>query len=279
MLEPEVMDTPEEARDNLAAIAADLQYKPGRSWRNLQDTADAVPAMEDFTQTWQSWRRGLDYYDEDVLTWLWADVIIRQQTKGAKSLDDFCRAFHGGPGGAPALKAYNFEDVVAALNTVETYDWAGFLNQRLHSTDAHAPLGGIEHSGWKLVYDGVRSEFWKAVESDRKQVDLTYSIGLRVKEDGDILDVRYQGPGQKAGVAPSVKLIAVNGRQFTPTVLREAVAKTASDAKPLELLLKNGEFYATHRVEYRGGEKYPHLARDADSPDLLSAIIAPKAKK
>jgi len=165
------------------------------------------------------------------------------------------------------------------LNTVETYDWAGFLNQRLHSTDAHAPLGGIEHSGWKLVYDGVRSEFWKAVESDRKEVDLTYSIGLRLKEDGDIVDVRYQGPAQKAGVAPSVKLIAVNGRQFTPTVLREAVAKTASDAKPLELLLKNGEFYATHRVEYRGGEKYPHLARDADSPDLLSAIIAPKVKK
>jgi hypothetical protein len=62
-------------------------------------------------------------------------------------------------------------------------------------------------------------------------------------------------------------------------VLREAVAKTASDARPLDLLLKNGEFYATHRVEYRGGEKYPHLVRDADAQDLLSGIIAPKVKK
>jgi predicted metalloprotease with PDZ domain len=271
--------TVEDYRESLAATAADLDTKFGRSWRPLEDTAVAAQVLYEAGSDYANYRRGVDYYPEGTLIWLEADVTIRQLSKGTKSLDDFCRAFHGGPGGAPALKAYNFEDVVAALNTVETYDWAGFLNQRLHSTDAHAPLGGIEHSGWKLVYDGVRSEFWKAVESDRKEVDLTYSIGLRLKEDGDIVDVRYQGPAQKAGVAPSVKLIAVNGRQFTPTVLREAVAKTASDAKPLELLLKNGEFYATHRVEYRGGEKYPHLARDADSPDLLSAIIAPKVKK
>jgi len=226
-----------------------------------------------------NYRRGVDYYPEGVLIWLEADVTIRQLSKGSKSLDDFCRAFHGGPGGAPALKAYNFDDVVAALNAVQPYEWAGFLNQRIHSTDAHAPLGGIEQGGWKLVYDGTRSEFWKAVESDHKEVDLSYSIGLRVKEDGAIADVTYQGPAQKAGVAPAVKLIAVNGRQFTPTVLREAVAKTASDPKPLELLVKNGEYYETRRVEYRGGEKYPHLVRDDGAKDLLSDIIASKVKR
>jgi len=35
--------------------------------------------MEDFTPTWQSWRRGLDYYDEDVLNWLWVDVLLRNR--------------------------------------------------------------------------------------------------------------------------------------------------------------------------------------------------------
>ena len=78
--------------------------------------------------------------------------------------------------------------------------------------------------------------------------------------------MRYGGPAQKAGVAPSVKLIAVNGRQFNPTVLREAVAKTATDSKPIELLVKNGEFYQTFRVAYHGGEKYPHLVRDPRRP-------------
>ena len=75
-----------------------------------------------------------------------------------------------------------------------------------------------------------------------------------------------------------MKLIAVNTRQFTPTVLREAVAKTATDTKPLELLIKTGEFYETYRIDYHGGERYPHLMRDSATPDLLTAILAPKAK-
>jgi predicted metalloprotease with PDZ domain len=140
-------------------------------------------------------------------------------------------------------------------------------------------MGGIEGAGWKLVYDDVRSDFWKAVEADKKLVDLTYSIGLKVKEDdGTIADVRYGGPAQKAGVAPGVKLIAVNGRQFTPTVLREAVAKTASAEKPMELLLKNGEYYETRRVEYGGGERYPHLVRVEGTEDVLARIIAAKSR-
>jgi predicted metalloprotease with PDZ domain len=106
-------------------------------------------------------------------------------------------------------------------------------------------------------------------------VDLTYSIGLKVTEDGNILDVAYDGPARKAGVTPSVKLIAVNGREFNPTVLREAVKATAQ--RPVELLIKNGEFYETHRLDYSGGERYPHLVRDESAPDLLTQVIAPKA--
>jgi predicted metalloprotease with PDZ domain len=167
---------------------------------------------------------------------------------------------------------------VAGLNGVQKYDWAGFLNQKLHSTDAHAPLGGVQKSGWKLVYDGTRSDLWRAREEQEKVVNLSYSIGLAVKEEGDITDVTYGGPAQKAGVAPSTKIVAVNNRQFSPTVLREAVQKTASDAKPIELLIKNGEYYETHRIDYRGGERYPHLVRDDSGPDILADIIKQHAK-
>lgn len=266
----------EDYRESLASTAAELDTKFGRTWRPLEDTAVAAQILYEAGNDYSSLRRSVDYYPEGTLIWLEADVLIRQLSKGAKSLDDFCRAFHGGPGGAPALKPYNFEDVVAALNAVQPHDWAGFLNQRLRSTDAHAPLGGIEHSGWKLVYDGVRSDFWKAVEEDRKLTDLSYSIGLKVKEDGTVIDVAFGGAAQKAGVAPAVKLIAVNNRQFNPTVLREAVQKTATDSKLLELLVKTGEYYETHRVDYHGGERYPHLVRDGSTPDLLSEIIKPK---
>jgi len=269
----------EDYRDSLAATAAQLDTKFGRTWRPLEDTAVAAQLLYDAGTDYTNYRRGVDYYPEGTLIWLEADVLIRQLSNGTRSLDDFCRAFHGGPGGAPALKSYEFADVVAALNAVQPHDWAAFLNQRLHSTGAHAPLGGIEHGGWKLEYDGTRSDYWKAAEGDRKELDLSYSIGLRVKEDGSIADVTYGGPAQKAGVAPAVKLIAVNGRQFTPTVLREAVAKTATESKSLELLLRNGEYYETRKVEYRGGEKYPHLVKDGAAKDLLAEIIAAKVKR
>jgi len=268
--------SPENYRESLAGTAAELDTKFGRTWRPLEDTAVAAQILYEAGDDYTSLRRSVDYYPEGTLIWLEADVTIRQLSKGAKSLDDFCRAFFGGPGGTPALQPYNFEDVVAALNAIQPYDWAGFLNRRLQSTDAHAPLGGIEHSGWKLAYDGVRSDFWQAVEEDRKISDLSYSIGLKVKEDGTITDVQFGGPAQKAGIAPAVKLIAVNNRQFNPTVLREAVQKAATDARPLELLIKTGEYYEVHRVDYRGGERYPHLVRDPSVPDLLSEIIKPR---
>jgi predicted metalloprotease with PDZ domain len=270
----------EDYRESLAQTAAELDNKYGRTWRPLEDTAVAAQVLYEAGSDYQSLRRSVDYYEEGSLIWLDADVLIRQLSKGKKSLDDFCKLFYGGTSGPPALKPYGFDDVVAALNTVQPYDWAAFLNQRLHSTDPHAPLGGIDHSGWKLTFDGVRSDFWKAREDTRKVVDLTYSLGLLISaDDGTVNDVRYGGPAQKAGLTPSVKLIAVNTRQYSPTVLREAIAKTATDAKPIELLVKNGEFYQTIRIDYKGGERYPHLTRDGGKPDLLTAILAPAAKK
>jgi len=271
------LESMEDFRESLAIEAAALDAKSGRAWRPLEDTAVAAQFLYEAGNDYADYRRSVDYYPEGTLIWLDADVTIRQLSKGARSLDDFCRAFEGGPGGAPAMKPYNFDDLVAALNAIQPYDWANFLNRRLHSTEPHAPLGGIEHSGWKLVYDGERSEFLKAEEAEQKTLNLSYSLGLKVKEDGTVVDIAYGGPAHKAGIAPAVTIVAVNSRQFTPTVLREAVDATASAAKPLDLLIKTGEYYETHRIDYHGGERYPHLVRDPAVPDLLSEILKPLA--
>lgn len=269
--------TAEDYRESLAATAAEMDATPGRAWRPLEDTAVAAQVLYATGSDYGSYRRSVDFYSEGTLLWLEIDTTIRQLSKGAKSVDDFCKLFHGGASGAIAMKTYNFDDVVAALNTVQPHDWAAFLNQRLKSTSERAPLGGIEKSGWKLVYDNVRSDFWRAVEDRRKWTDMRYSIGFGVREDGSIVDVVPGTAAEKAGVAPSVKLIAVNNRQFTPTVLRDAVAATAQ-GKPLELMIRNGEFYSTHKLDYKGGERYPHLVRDNALPDLLSNIIQAKVK-
>jgi predicted metalloprotease with PDZ domain len=270
--------TPQEYRDSLAITAAALDTEYGRTWRPLEDTAVAAQLLYTTGDDYGAYRRSVDYYPEGTLIWLEADATIRQLSHGARSLNDFCRLFHGGPGGAPAMKTYTFQDVVVALGDVQPYDWAAFFNQRLHSTSPHAPLGGIERTGWKLAYDDVRSEFWKSSEEAFKGADLSYSIGLKVKEDGTIADVALNGPAAKAGVAPTGKLIAVNTRQFNTTVLREAIQAAKSALAPLELLVKSGEYYKTYAVDYHDGERYPHLVRDAGTPDLLSQIIAPLAK-
>ena len=267
--------TPDEFREDLAITAAALDRQSGRTWRPLEDTAVAAQILYNARDDYAGYRRGVDYYDEGTLIWLEADVLIRDLSKGAKSLNDFCRAFHGGPGGVPALKTYTFEDVVAGLNSVQPYDWANFLHQRLESTAPHAPLGGIENSGWKLAFTTSRSEMWRNHEEESKTVNMLYSIGLKVSEDGGISDVAIGGPAQKAGISPSTKLVAVNNRQYSPVILREAVQA----AKPIEFLIKNGEYYQTFKIDYRGGEQYPNLVRDETKPDVLSKIIEPLAPK
>jgi predicted metalloprotease with PDZ domain len=268
--------TDKEARDNLALTAAELDHTPGRTWRNLQDTADAAPQLYFAPHAWQSWRRGVDFYDEDTLNWLWADVLIRQQSKGKKTLDDFCKLFHGAPNTAPMVKTYTFEDVVNALNQIVPYDWRGFWTERLTNHGPGAPRGGIEGSGWNLVYDEVPSEMDRAGESNSHFIDAAYSIGIDLREDGTISDTIEGMPAALAGIGPGMKLVAVNGRQYSPEILRDAIKTGKNTTAPLELLVENTEYYKTYKLDYHGGERYAHLVRDESKPDLLSEIYKPK---
>jgi predicted metalloprotease with PDZ domain len=271
--------TAEDYRDSLALTAAEMDTQAGRKWRPLADTAVFAQVLYDTDEDYRDYRRSTDFYPEGSLIWLDADTLIRQLSNGSKSLDDFCRAFHGGSSGPPAMKTYTLDDVIAGLNAIQPYNWSGFFDERLHATNAHAPLQGIERGGWKLEYTSERGELMKADEESRKVMDVRYSIGLIVKEDGTIADVAYDSTARKAGVTPSVKLIAVNGREFNFQVLRDAVKATASNQQPLTLLIKNGEYYQTFPVDYHGGERYPHLTKAGSAPDLLSQVIAARAGK
>src|SRR5579872_6443281 len=257
--------TAEQDRDDLAITAATLDHTPGREWRNLQDTADAAPQLYFSPESWHSWRRGTDFYNEDTLNWLWVDVIIRQQSKGKKTIDDFCHLFHGAPSTGPALQTYTFDDVVNALNQIVPYDWRGFWTERLTNHGPGAPLGGIEGSGWKVAYDESPSEMDRGI--GEHFIDAAYSLGLELRDDGGIIDTTEGMPAALAGIGPGMKLVAVNGRQYSPDVLRAALKAGKGGTGSLDLLVENTDYFKTYKIDYHGGERYPHLVRDESKPD------------
>ena len=271
--------TDEQYRDGVAATGAMLDYRTGRTWRPLEDTARSVQTLRTIlSPEWANWRRGLDYYPEGELIWLEVDAIIRQQTDGQRSLDDFCRRFHGGESGPPRVVPYTFEDVVRTLNDVVPYDWATLLKQRVNDVSQHAPLAGIERGGWKLVYSEKPNTFQHAAEKIYKFADFTYSLGFTVGEDGKLSDVIMGSPAYKAGLGPGMKLLAVNGRKFSPEVLHAAVKEAQGTEQPIELLVENAQFFKTYSVPYHAGERNPHLERVPAEPDLLGNILKPLTK-
>jgi predicted metalloprotease with PDZ domain len=274
--------TPEKLQENIAYVAAYLNERPGRAWRNLQDTAIAAQLLYGARAEGSSWRRGVDYYDEGTMIWLEADTIIRRESKGKASLDDFCRKFHGGENTGPKVVPYTFEDVVAALQAITPYDWHGFFTQRLNTHGPGAPLGGLENSGWKLNYDDTINEHQAAEESVGRTTDVQFSLGFIAHDPGgeesdEVSDVIPGSPAAQAGIAPGMKLIAVNGRRWNPDGLREAIRQASGGHEPIELLIENEDFFRTYKIDYHGGERYPHLERISGKPDLLSDIARMKA--
>ena len=275
--------TADKFHENLAATVAGLNNsRPGRTWRNLQDTAIAAQLLYSIGEEGSSWRRGVDYYDESILIWLEADTIIRRETKNKKSLDDFCRVFYGGENTPAKVIPYNFEDVVAAMNGVAPYDWRGFFTERLEAHGPGAPLGGLENSGWKLVFTELMNDHQRSEELTDQEVDVQYSLGFLVHLPGGeqsdrLLEVVHGSPADLAGLAPGMQLIAVNGRKWTPEVLLDAIRRARTSKDPIELLLEGGDYFQTYRIDYHGGERYPHLEAIEGKPDVLADISRRKA--
>jgi predicted metalloprotease with PDZ domain len=265
----------EQYRENLAEVAAAQDHRSGRQWRPLEDTARSVQILRMEGPQWQNWRRGLDYYPEGALIWLEVDAILRQQTHGQRSLNDFCRRFHGGENSPPKVVTYTFDDVVRALNEVAPYDWATLLRDRVGKTGTHAPLGGIERGGWKLVYDDKPNALTHAIEKLFKSYDFTYSLGFSMGQDGKFRDVIVGSPAYRAGLGAGMQLTAVNGRKWSADIIRAALKAAQGSDQPIDLLVENAQFFKTYPVSYHEGDKNPHLEHIAGQPDILSDIIKP----
>jgi len=266
----------EQFLDQFAEIAAKFDHRPGKTWRDLQDTATMAPILwsVDGSPAYESWRLGgFDFYGEGELVWLEVDAIIRNRTGGKKSLDDFLALFYGvGGNTGPKVVPFTFEQLVRALNTVTPYSWADFFEQRLHELTRTAPLGGITGSGYRLVYRNTPSA-WTALKGAN---DFADSIGMDVRTDGTISDVHIGGPAQAAGFGPGMKLLTVNGHPFSIDGLHQAIRHAKGTTAPIECTVDNTGVVASLELPYHGGERYPVLERIPGTVDRLLEIAAPR---
>jgi predicted metalloprotease with PDZ domain len=278
------MRSPEQARDVFAQIAASFEVSPGRTWRSLQDTTNGpiISSHGAVPQIWPSWERSFDYYPESDLVWLDADTKIRELSEGKKSLDDFAKLFFGINNGSYITVTYTFEELVKALNTVQPYDWTGFLRTRIYDVSPSVPEDGFTRGGYRLVYNDNEPEWSKKAESIRG-VSFATSLGFSVRSEmggspgpsGGIDQVGWESPAFKAGITPDMQLQAVNDQKYTPALLRETILAAEKGQEPIRLLLKRGDEFLTISLDYHGGLRYPHLERVDATPDRLDAILAP----
>ena len=270
------MMSKQETLDALASIAASYDATPGRQWRPLIDTTNDPIVSQRSPQAWRSFQRSEDYYNEGLLIWLDADRILRQQSGGSRSINDFARAFFGVNDRDYGELTYTFDDVVATLNRIQPYDWAGYLNRRLHSYTEHAPLEGINEGGYRLVYTDTPTDWFRQGEKKSKGVDLTYSGGFSVASSGGrVTSVLWDSPAFNAGLTIGSVIVAVNGRSFDSDGIKAAIRAAAGSREPVHLLVQSGDTYRNIDLDWHGGLRYPRLQQTGGGHGTLDALLAP----
>jgi predicted metalloprotease with PDZ domain len=270
-------------RQAVAYRAAVMAHQTGRDWRPLIDDTSSAQLLYGAPKAWANWRRRTDFYREGQLLWLAVDTKIRALSDDRRSIDDFAQRFFSADDGSFVTHTYNFEDVVDTLNAVQPYDWAGFLRNWLEDVGEQVPLlSGIEASGWRLTYTDTPSHYQHALETvgegelSQAGINEMNSLGLFLDRDGKIEDVLWNGPAFKAGLAPDMKLLAVNGRQYSTQALRDEIVQARQTKKPLQIRAQGNGVTEVHTINYFGGPKFPHLVRMPGGTDYLSEILAPK---
>ncbi|KQZ73562.1 peptidase M61 [Sphingopyxis sp. Root214] len=261
-----------------ATNAGSYSVQPGRQWRSVEDTTlDPIIAARK-PKPFASWSRSEDYYNEGSLMWLDADMLIRQATNNAKSLDDFARAFFGGREGDWGQDTYDFDDVVAALNAVHPHDWASFLRERMQASGRPAPTGGIERAGYRLVWRDAPNVYDRDRMAQAKNTDLTHSLGMTIDKDGVATGILWDGPAFKADIVGGTKIVAVDGLSYSRERI-EAAIRAATDAKtPVRLLVERGGRYRNIEIDYHAGLRWPHLEKTGSGPDWFDPLLAPRRR-
>ncbi len=266
--------TQAELRDRLAIEAAETAARPGRAWRSLSDDVNYPAFMLRQSVPWRDWQRRRDYYSEGVMLWLAVDAKLRELSEGRHHIDNFARLFFAGATPDAPTRTYTFEDICRTLNELAPADWKTFLRGWIDAHDELDTTVGLKQHGWQLTFTDIPTSAFRASEDEAGVADLTYSLGLTVRDSGSVTTVAWGGPAFRAGLRPGVRVLAVNAAPFTREVLLAAVR--SSGGRPIMLTIDRDNRNVDVSINYTGTLKYPRLERVDGRADTLSALLAPR---
>lgn len=268
----------EEFRDRVSVELRNALHQQNRHWRPLVDTAAASHVLRDGSRSWPKLRGGQDYYMEGMLFWLEADAVIRTQSKGKKSLDDFCHKFFMVTKGPTATKefskpkAFTREEIISTLQAIAPYDWEGLIRRRVESTrETFDPQVAT-----LLGYDFKPSANGPRIAANTFRfpggIDHLDTLGLMLSGDGVVTDIRLESVADRAKLAPGMKIIGIEGRKWNRATLEEAVQQSAN-SPAINLLVEDGEYLRPVQLQYYDGPRYLSLNRVDGKEDLLERIL------
>jgi predicted metalloprotease with PDZ domain len=271
---------PSRLPEYLASVYAGMDYESGRATTPLIDVTTGAPYFYVARGDYHSMRRGSgDFYDEGELIWLDVDTIIRERSHGVRSLDTFLHRFTEPAVTGPIVETYTRAQVERLLNEVEPYDWHDFFERTVYRIDPHPPDDSFARAGWRMLYTDRPNEFIEADQADDKGIVGWYAYGADLSGEGVVRDVRQNSPAWRAGLAPGMHVLAVNGQQYSGDVLAYALKRAQHSPATISLITTQNGWYQTLSVDYHDGIRYPHLERISGTPDMLASIAAPHAER
>jgi predicted metalloprotease with PDZ domain len=263
--------TPETYRDTLNGYVQGQLRKTGRNWRSLEDTSASGYLLRRSSPNWGDMRRDQDFYFEGMLLWMECDAIIREESKGKKSLDDFCKIFFASVPGQKQVVGYGLEDVVQALQQTQAYDWNNLLTRRVKTPLESLPLDFLVKLGYRMQYSD------QPPKAANRNVSIAEdSLGLRMAGTR-ILTVYAGTPADKANLAVGMRINEVNGEKYSVEKMQQALVDSVKK-KTIELQVQSGESTQKVTVNYGDGLRYRVLKRLEDKPDLFMEIYKPLLK-
>lgn len=244
-----------------------LMRQKGRRFVNLEDTAASSYLRRSGGKHWRSLKRPQDYYFEGALLWFEIDAILREETNGKITLDDFIMSFLGRYDSGRPLMPFTEEDVLRFLNELHPHDWKTLIDERVRGFNEELPLKVLSRLGYRVEYSPKPTDF------DR-DASLT-ALGMSVGSDGVIQTIVPGSTADTAALAEGDKIVGVNKKKFGEGRLKDAIAESPVERR-IELLILKGEVFETVFLPYADGPKYIDLVRKENAADVLSMILAPK---